>query len=349
MGVPLFAPPKAYEGIFTMTTECHKIDTTSGKAAMFSSRGMVPWHGLGTVIQEDAATSADAIKYASLDYSLFKTPLWTIDGDGNKIDVPENFAVVRGDTNAVLGVVGKNYKIFQNSEAFEFFDTVVGDKLAIYETAGAIHGGRIVWILAKLPAELRVGKTDDVTNAYVMLATSHDGSMSVTMMPTLVRVVCNNTFTLAMRDFSIEHGIKMRHTKNMSTKIDIARERLGIVNTQVNEYAEQMNALANRQLNKTELQAYIESLFPDNDNAKNNTRTENMRDQIYANWADTEFAQIEGSAWAAFNAVTKFVDHQRSTKGTDEADRANNRMYSVLMSSGAAKKRQAFNAALALV
>ncbi len=333
----------------TKMNECHKLDMTTGKAAMFSSRGMVPWHGLGTVIQEDAATSADAIKYAGLDYSLFKTPLWTIDGDGNKIDVPENFAVVRGDTNAVLGVVGKNYKIFQNSEAFEFFDGVVGDKLAIYETAGAIHGGKIVWILAKLPAELRVGKTDDVTNSYVMLATSHDGSMSVTMMPTLVRVVCNNTFTLAINGFSIERGIKMRHTKNMSTKIDIARERLGIVNTQVEEYNEQMNALAKRNITKTELKSYIESLFPDNENAKNNTRTENMRDQIYNNWLETEFAQIEGTAWAAFNAVTRFVDHQRSTKGTDDADRANNRMYSVLMSSGAVKKREAFNSALALI
>jgi phage/plasmid-like protein (TIGR03299 family) len=329
--------------------DCHKLDMTTGKASMFSSRGMVPWHGLGTVISEDAATSADAIKYAGLDYSLFKTPLWTVDGDGNKVDVPENFAVVRGDTSGVLGVVGKNYKIFQNSEAFEFFDSVVGDKLAIYETAGALHDGRIVWVLAKLPSELRVGKTEDVTNAYIMLATSHDGSMSVTMTPTLVRVVCNNTFTLAIRGFSIQTGIKMRHTKNMSTKIDIARERLGIVNKQVTDYSEQMNALANRKINKTELKSYIESLFPDNDTAKNNTRTENMRDQIYENWAETEFAQIEGTAWAAFNAVTKFVDHQRSTKGSDDSDRASNRMYSVLMSSGAVLKREAFQAALALV
>lgn len=332
-----------------MTTECHKIDTTSGKAAMFSSRGMVPWHGLGTVIQEDAATSADAIKYAGLDYSLFKNPLWSIDGEGNKIEVPENFAVVRGDTNAVLGVVGKNYKIFQNSEAFEFFDSVIGEKLAVYETAGALHGGKIVWILAKLPTEIRIPKTDDVSNAYVMLATSHDGSMSVTMMPTIVRVVCNNTFTLAIRDYSVERGIKMRHTKNMSAKIDIARQRLGIVNQQIDEYNSQVELLSSRRFTKTELQQYVESLFPDNNEAKHNTRTENMREEIYKNWAETEFAQIEGTAWAAFNAVTKFVDHQRSTKGTDDTDRANNRMYSVLMSSGAVKKRQALNVALEMV
>lgn len=326
----------------------HHLDIVNGKASMFSSRGMLPWHGLGTVINEDAVTSADAIKLAGLDYNLYKNPLFTIDPDGNKIEVPDSFAVVRGDINQAIGVVGKNYEIFQNSEAFAFFDEVVGDKLAVYETAGALHGGRKVWILAKLPQELFIKGTDDRTDSYVLLGTSHDGSQALMMMPTLTRVVCHNTYTLAMSNFSIESGIKVRHTRNMKAKVSLARERLSIINEQITEYQEQSNYLASINVNAAQFKAYIETLFPDNKDAKNNTRTVNMRNMITLNFEDNEFKETDGTAWAAFNAVTRYVDHQRSTKGTDDTDRRNNRMESVLFTTGATKKREAFKLALSL-
>ena len=326
----------------------HHLDIVNGKASMFSSRGMLPWHGLGTVINEDAVTSADAIKLAGLDYNMYKNPLFTIDPDGNKIEVPDSFAVVRGDINQAIGVVGKNYEIFQNSEAFAFFDEVVGDKLAVYETAGALHGGRKVWILAKLPQDLFIKGTDDRTDSYVLLGTSHDGSQALMMMPTLTRVVCHNTYTLAMSNFSIESGIKVRHTRNIKAKVSLARERLSIINEQITEYQEQSNYLASINVNASQFKAYIETLFPDNKDAKNNTRTVNMRNMMTLNFEDNEFKETDGTAWAAFNAVTRYVDHQRSTKGTDDTDRRNNRMESVLFTTGATKKREAFKLALSL-
>lgn len=326
----------------------HHLDIVNGKASMFSSRGMLPWHGLGTVINEDAVTSADAIKLAGLDYNMYKNPLFTIDPDGNKIEVPDSFAVVRGDINQAIGVVGKNYEIFQNSEAFAFFDEVVGDKLAVYETAGALHGGRKVWILAKLPQDLFIKGTDDRTDSYVLLGTSHDGSQALMMMPTLTRVVCHNTYTLAMSNFSIESGIKVRHTRNIKAKVSLARERLSIINEQITEYQEQSNYLASINVNAAQFKAYIETLFPDNKDAKNNTRTVNMRNMMTLNFEDNEFKETDGTAWAAFNAVTRYVDHQRSTKGTDDTDRRNNRMESVLFTTGATKKREAFKLALSL-
>lgn len=326
----------------------HELDIVNGKASMFSSRGMLPWHGLGTVINEDAVTSAEAIKLAGLDYDLYKNPVFTIDPDGNKVEIPDSFAVVRGDTNAPIGVVGKNYQIFQNNEAFSFFDEVVGEKLAVYETAGALHGGRKVWILAKLPQEMFIKGTEDRSNTYILLGTSHDGSQALTMMPTITRVVCNNTYTLAVQQFSVESGIKVRHTRNMKAKVDLARDRLQIVNEQLRTYDDQANYMASIKISTAQFKTYIETLFPDNKEAKNNTRTVNMRNMIAINYEDNEFKQTDGTAWAAFNAVTRFVDHQRSTKGSDDTDRRNNRMESVLFTTGAVKKREAFKLALSL-
>ena len=67
---------------------------------------------------------------------------------GSEARIDEFVANVRTDTRAVIGVVGKRYRVFQNREAFDFMDALVGDKLAMYETAGSLHGGRRVWMLA---------------------------------------------------------------------------------------------------------------------------------------------------------------------------------------------------------
>ena len=272
-----------------------------------------------------------------------------MDADNNSIEVPNQFAIVRGDTSAVLGVVGKNYKIFENAEAFKFFDDVIGDKLAVYETAGALHGGRIVWILAKLPKTVRAGSTDDISDSYVLLSTSHDGSKSVTMMPTLVRVVCNNTYTLAVSEYSAESGIRMRHTKNMVNNLSLAKQRLEIVNKKIDDYQEAVNILAGKQISSKMLQSYAEAIFPDNPNAKHNTRTENMRENIYNNFEDKEIKETDGTWWKAVNAVTYYVDHQRSTKGQNDSARQDNRMVSTLMTTGASKKRSAMDLALEMM
>jgi phage/plasmid-like protein (TIGR03299 family) len=334
---------------FTGVGECHQLDMTRGQASMMSTKGIVPWHGLGTVLDEDAVDSATAIEAAGLNWSLYKNELSTIDADGNVIEVPNKYAVVRGDTSNVLGVVGKNYKVFENEEAFRFFDDVIGEKLAVYETAGALKDGRIVWILASLPNEIRIGNTDDISTPYILMTTSHDGSKAVTMLPTVVRVVCNNTYTIAISQFSVLSGIRIRHTKNMAANQSIAKARLGIINKQVDTYNEQANILASNQISSLELAGYVAQLFPDNPEAKNNTRTENMRDSIIENFEASEITSTDGTWWKALNAVTEFIDHSRSTKGVDSKSRQENRMQSVLMGSGATIKRTAMETALELV
>ena len=334
---------------FTGVGECHQLDMTRGQASMMSTKGIVPWHGLGTVLDEDAVDSATAIEAAGLNWSLYKNALSTIDADGNVIEVPNKYAVVRGDTSNVLGIVGKNYKVFENEEAFRFFDDVIGEKLAVYETAGALKGGRIVWILAALPNEIRIGNTDDISTPYILLTTSHDGSKAVTMMPTVVRVVCNNTYTIAISQFSVLTGVRIRHTKNMDANQSVAKARLGIINKQVDTYSEQANILASNQISSSELAGYVAQLFPDNPEAKNNTRTENMRDSIIENFEVSEITSTDGTWWKALNAVTEFIDHTRSTKGLDDYARQENRMQSVLMGSGASIKRKAMETALELV
>ncbi|HEV8003906.1 MAG TPA: DUF932 domain-containing protein [Planctomycetaceae bacterium] len=151
----------------------HELAETSGKKAMVYV-GETPWHGLGTRL-DNPATAEEAIDAADLNYDVALTPMTTIDGQ----PIPDRRAVVRSDSSSVLGVVGKSYQPVQNRQCFGFLDAVVGDGRLRYHTAGALGQGERVWMLAKLPDEIRVKDSDDVTEQFLLLSNSHDGSSSL--------------------------------------------------------------------------------------------------------------------------------------------------------------------------
>lgn len=127
-----------------------------------------------------------------------------------KLEVPGYFATVRTDTDQVLGMVGKDYKIVQNTDAFTFFDSIVGGDGIMCETAGALgSAGQKIFITAKLPDYIKVG-SDDLIEKYIFLTTTHDGSGSITAAFTPIRVICQNTLSMALS--SCSNVVKIRHT-----------------------------------------------------------------------------------------------------------------------------------------
>jgi phage/plasmid-like protein (TIGR03299 family) len=164
---------------------------------MFSVRE-TPWHCLGVVLDEPPATVAEAIEAAGLGWSVAKEPIAVDRGD--KVadewwaprceEIPGFYATVRQDTREVLGIVGERYRLVQNHEAFTFIDQLLGSAIH-FETAGSLHRGRRVWVLATLPDHVEVGG-DDV-RPYVLLMNSHDGSTAVVAATTPIRVVTART------------------------------------------------------------------------------------------------------------------------------------------------------------
>lgn len=143
---------------------------------MFSVR-RTPWHGLGVVLDRPPATVGEAIEASGLGWSVAKRRL-AVDRGAELPDVLRYrgfggyYATVRQDTDEVLGVVGERYRIVQNHEAFAFVDQLLGSSIH-FETAGSLHGGRRVWVLATLPDHVEVG--GDEVHPYVLLMNSHDG------------------------------------------------------------------------------------------------------------------------------------------------------------------------------
>lgn len=311
--------------------------------------GEKPWHGLGVKL-DNAATSAQAIEAAKLDWKVSKHPLVTT-VQGQFINVPDKFAVVREDSKKVLGVVGSVYTPLQNKSAFSFFDAVVGEKAAMYHTAGALGNGERVWILAKLPGHIRT-TGDDVTEKFLLLSNSHDGTGAVTVMFTPIRVVCQNTLNVALS--GNDNRAKLRHTMTLGNRIEDVRKALGILNNRFTMFEELSKAMAAKPLTYSGFKDYVKGagLLPKEEgNGGMSTRASNIMDELsrlFERGKGNDMPGVKGTLWAGFNAVTEYVDHFRSTKG-DGLDGAENRAKSLLFGSGANMKQDAWDKAVSLV
>lgn len=319
----------------------HALATTDGRPAM-AYFGDTPWHGLGTELA-DPATAAEAMNAAGLNYTVALHDVRTSDG----LEIPQRKAVVRTDSNDVLGVVGNSYQPVQNHQCFGFLDAVVADEQLRYHTAGALGKGEKIWMLAKLPGEIRVRNSEDVTEKFLLLSNSHDGSSSLRVFFTPIRVVCANTLGAAERR-GRHQGVSIVHKGDLRAKVAAAQETLGLAGRFYDDLEEKINELAWHYPSRRQLDLYFESLYPNREEG-GNRRAENVRKELVRLFENGRGQNIDGTrltTWAAFNAVTEYVDHHRSTRGRSERERASSRLESAWFGSGARLKGEAWRLAL---
>jgi len=304
----------------------------TGKHSFFSVKEKA-WHGLGQIVQ-DYPSSTEALKFAGLDYLVSKEDIYTTsyNSDGQPMDftklIKTHFATMRKDTGDVLGVVGKDYEIVQNKDAFTFFDSIVGGDGIQYETAGALGKGERIFITAKLPDYIKVGN-DDLIEQYLFLTTSHDGFGSITAAFTPIRIVCNNTLNAAFRNCS--NAIKIRHTSNVKERLEQAHKVMGI-SYKLSEYLETaFNQWSKVRIDDKQVMKLIQlAMVPNKEVLKDlqsgmmdelSTCYKNMCDSVYEYAMSSPTQQTEttkGSVFGAYNSVTGYFQNIRSYK-TDEA------------------------------
>lgn len=303
--------------------------------------GEPPWHGLGTKVPA-RANAETMIKAAGLDWIVEKQPVHGAKRDED--DNPLRYQLVRKARNekehdTILGLVSPIYEPLQNREAFNFFDNIVEGGSAIFETAGALGDGERVWVLAKLPGEIRV-IGNDIVNKYLLLSNNHAGKESVIIKFTPIRVVCQNTLMIAMKDG--EKAVKIRHTKNISKRLAEVPDILGISKELYEHAREIFQTLARVRMKENRLNEYLEALFPRTkkqiEERKYPEKWGNIKELFEI--GDRELNDGRGSLWAAYNAVVRFEDY-RTTKEAGP-DRRLNRTW---FGSGADLKMKALEVA----
>ena len=305
-----------------------------------------PWHGQGVPVEE-AMSAAEAIKAGGLDWKVEKKEIYFNTPDKKDyIKVSDKFANVRMDNGTALGIVGKNYTVMNNCDAFSFFDAVVTEKTAIYETVGALGKGERIWLLAKLPKSIEVVH-NDIVDQYMLLSNSHDGSSAISVRFTPIRVVCQNTLISAFKNSS--HTINVRHTPNFAKKVDEARRVLGISSKFYESFKEMAKVMARKQMTPDTVDNYINSIMGKQD-VEDSTRIENIKNEM-VRYIETgkgnTAANTRGTLWAAYNGICEYTDYGKKAKGSD-AD-PSKQLESIWYGNSANIKLKAWNSALELV
>ncbi|MGJ1384474.1 DUF932 domain-containing protein [Sphingobacterium siyangense] len=317
----------------------------TGKYSFFSVQEKA-WHGLGQIVTE-YPTSAEAIIHSGLDYQVAKEPNTHRLPSGLEVRSDNSFFTYRSDNEAILGgKVGKDYHIVQNTDAFSFFDAIVGGTDGIlYETAGALGKGERIFITAKLPDYIRVGNGDDVTEKYIFLTNSHDGSGSITAAFTPIRIVCQNTLNASLRNMS--NVVRIRHTSGARQRLEDAHKLMGIADRFSSQLEGIFNDWAKVKISDAEVKKLIQfALCPNREtlellkkgkDEELSTVFKNMVDGAftYAMVADSQQMETtKGTVFGAFNAVTGYFQNVRSYKD-DEA-----KLQSIVMGGTAQGKAQ---------
>lgn len=341
----------------------HEIDFSTGQAAV-AFRGAVPWHGLGNVILPEDSIDDIRIK-AGLDYDVIKTPVLfdkTIAAPATdfanvsfapeaSLQMTEDFCVLyRSDTGKALHVASPRYQVVQPREIVEFYRDLTEEFGFELEVVGALKEGKKVWALANTKNAFQLRGKDDV-KGYVLLATSYDGTMATQARFTSVRVVCNNTLTLANSEGRAQ--VSIPH----STKFDADKVKFDLgIGPMWEEFNKNSEAMSRRIVSRDESVRFFLDVYYGLDtdekirefqaDEKNNKSAEKFMDRMTTALFNSPGAHLEsakGMLWGLVSAVTFDVDHQLPSRSTDT------RLDKAWFGAGDAIKRRAWNKALEMV
>src|SRR5471032_2863343 len=307
--------------------------------------GDVPWHGLGNQLSAKEPIEVWA-QQAGMDWTICEAPVSFMTQDaaslGKIATFPENKVLFRSDTKMPLSVVSQRFQVVQPSEILEFYRDLTEVSGFELETAGVLKGGRKIWALARTGQSSTL-KGNDVSNAYVLLATACDGTLATTAQFTSIRVVCNNTLAVALG--AGDGAVKVRHSTSFDAQA--VKRQLGISVSTWNSFMYKMKGLSERKVKTHEAMNYLLRVFSDERKTDSSNASDRTMAKVMAlfegHGRGADLASTKGTAFGLLNAVTEFVDHERRARSSDH------RLDSAWFGQGAALKEKALEQALVMI
>ena len=309
--------------------------------------GNTPWHGLGNRLTQKQPLEVWQ-REAGMNWQIEESPVHfkadAVAHLGTIHSFPEQKVLYRSDTKAPLSVVSNRYQVVQPRDVLEFYRDLTEVSGYELETAGVLKGGRKFWALARTGQSTAL-KGNDQVNGYLLLATSCDGTLATTATPTTVRVVCNNTLTIALDGAC--RSIKVPH----STRFDprAVKKQLGIAVSQWDDFMYRMRSLAERKVQWHEAMGYFMNVLcetspnsPLPEVLPNERALRKVQSLYEGKGRGATLESSQGTAWGLLNAVTEYVDHERRARSNEY------RMDSAWFGQGAQIKQRALDAALRL-
>ncbi len=267
--------------------------------------GETPWHGLGVRVPADLSPR-QMMQKAQLDWSVDKYPAF-VNVNGENIPTGQE-ALIRSSDGRVLTNVGEGWNPVQNEEAFQFFAEYCAAGDMEMHTAGSLKNGEIVWVLAKVNESFDVLK-DDRVDSYLLFSNPHQYGKTINVRFTPIRVVCNNTLTLSLREGS-KNEVRLNHRREFNP--DVVKQQLGIAHEKFAMYRDMAQFLAKKRAKREDLVQYFNNVFPlakatPVSTVEDLSRTAREAFEVLETQPGAQYAR--GSWWQAINTVTYMTDH----------------------------------------
>lgn len=267
-----------------------------------------PWHRLGVKVA-DTISPEDLLIKAGLNWSINKETMLTTE---TKQPIPEQYALVRSTDSKVLGVCGKTYKPVQNKDVLGFFHDFCKEGEMKMETAGSLDDGKHIFALASIQESfiLKGGNGEDKVDGYLLFSSPNKPGKALRILFTPIRVVCNNTLTMALQSATGAAAGQFRMHHGREFVADEAKLALGLAKGQLTEFALESQFLADSRLTAEKAREYFSRIWPVSATAANDNCTSRTAYAAMILLGNQPGAQLHpDSWWNAFNAVTYIVDH----------------------------------------
>lgn len=299
----------------------HELEFVNGQASYV---GRKPgWHHLGTVIKD--LSYEEAMKTAHLGNWNVRAESFQAVIENDILPAEDHRVIVRDNPETglseILGVVGGKYSTIQNEQAFAVA-SFLEDLGATIETAGSIRKGRQVFMTLDLDGGFVIDPdgANDRVQGYLVLRSSHDGSMGVEAGVSYIRVVCANTFDQVIGNQQTAY--KVRHTTNGDKNLANAQSALLMANEYGRNLGELAKALYEVPMNNKEFLEVAQIMYPkpEDDAGKRaktmHVNTIDLLGDLFNGGRDVRTTDnIRNTAWAGLNAMTERLDWFRTTRG----------------------------------
>jgi phage/plasmid-like protein (TIGR03299 family) len=265
---------------------------------MLNSR-MTTWDTLGKPIK-NAKSSQDVLRQAGLDFKVVQQPVFT----GGRI-IEGKKANVREDNNAVLGIVSNKYQVCQNDEVYGFIDNLFQEGVK-FESGGTLNGGKRCWLLAKLPSRYTINS--EQVDPYVCFCTSHDGSLSLSVFMTPIRIVCSNAINLALTNASRSWSSK--HIGDIQHKLPEAHQTLDLASGYMNSLMQEIANLRKIKLTDTQVINLIQNQlapYPNDPSAIQKKNVDQTREDMLTRYF--EFPDLKVLPKNGYRFISAMSDH----------------------------------------
>jgi len=304
----------------------HELSFTNGRADFFElGEQLTAWHGEGIALPR-TTSFAEALAAGHLLYPVEKLPVYRRNNDGGYDECTTGAVTFRPDRNAELGVVGADYTVIQNEQAFGLVQPLVESGDLRLECGGVLRDGADAWVLAQVnpatfPSEVEAGLVSAGIAKYLLVRTNHTGRANASVTETDVRVVCANTLGM-VEDGDFRTQASVQHRGDASQRLeDCFKLVLGGIVQRTQDFLARYAALRTVKLDESTWQrrvmdvvqrdprqrADFDAASPMADSTVQ--RYTEKREALFGLWTLGKGHVGDGSAWEAYNGVAEAVDH----------------------------------------